>query len=148
MGQEDKLRNKVGQHTGMRVPEGYFDDFVAGMMKKLPEYPEKPKVQPMSRWQRLKPYVYLAAMFAGIWCMMKMFHIASQNAQTANLDNPPQSVVLALDDSDTFEYFYESSDASMNEFEVEEALSQEYPDMAEFERDFGYEIKPEYSDMI
>ena len=148
MGKEDKLLNKAGRSTGMSVPEGYFDNFVVQMMEKLPAYPERPKAQPLSRWQRIKPYVYMAAMFAGIWCMMKMFHIASQNAQSANLDNPPQSVVLALDDSDTFNYFYDASGDDINEFEVEEALAGEYPDMSEFEKDFGYELHPEYANMI
>ncbi|MDE5843349.1 MAG: hypothetical protein K2H35_06400 [Muribaculaceae bacterium] len=148
MGKEDKLLNKVGRDSGMKVPEGYFDDFVGKMMAKLPEYPERPKAQPLSRWQRIKPYVYMAAMFAGIWCMMKMFHIASQNAQTANLDNPPQDVVLALDDSETFNYFYEASSDDLNEFEIEEALTNDYSDMSEFEKDFGYEFHPEYENMI
>ncbi|MBD5175894.1 MAG: hypothetical protein HDS25_06980 [Bacteroides sp.] len=150
MGKEDKLLRHAGRHTGMKVPEGYFEDFVGQMMDRLPEYPERPVPQQLSRWQRIKPYVYMAAMFAGIWCMMKMFHIASQNAQSADLDNPPQSVVLAMDDSDTFDYFYEASDPSddISDFEIEEAVSNDYSDMRDFEKDFGFEIRPEYQSLI
>ncbi len=150
MGKEDKLISRFGQKTGMKVPEGYFDEFVASTLAKLPEYPERPKVMPLSRWQRIKPYVYMAAMFAGIWCMMKMFHIASENAQSADLDNPPQSVVLAMDDSDTYRYFYESTAPAddMNEFILEAEVTDDYASISDFEKDFGYEIKPEYDNII
>lgn len=148
MGKEDKLINHVGRKTGMKVPDGYFEEFVVKTMAALPEYPEKPVAQPLSRWQRIKPYVYMAAMFAGIWCMMKMFHIASQNSQSANIDNPPESIVLALDDSETFDYFYQTSDDGASEFEIEEELSNSYADIEEFERDFGCEIRPEYDNII
>lgn len=149
MGQEDKLLRHTGRHTGMKVPDGYFDDFVADMMNKLPEYPAKPVVPKLSRWQRIKPYVYMAAMFAGIWCMMKMFHIASTNSASTDLENPPQSVVLAMDDSDTFEYFYEASSSDdISDFEIEESLVGDYKDVKEIEKDFGFEIRPEYDRMI
>lgn len=146
MGKEDKILQRAGRDTGMKVPDGYFEDFVARMMTELPDYPEKPKPQELTFWQKVKPYVYMAAMFAGIWCMMKMFSIASQNAGSADLDNPPQSVVLAVDDSETFDYFYETTEEDdMSEFEVENAVASEYTDMADFEKDFGYKLLPEYA---
>lgn len=146
MGKEDKILQRAGRDTGMKVPDGYFEDFVARMMTDLPDYPEKPKPQELTFWQKVKPYVYMAAMFAGIWCMMKMFSIASQNAGSADLDNPPQSVVLAVDDSETFDYFYETMEEDeMSEFEVENAVASEYADMADFEKDFGYKLLPEYA---
>lgn len=146
MGKEDKILQRAGRDTGMKVPDGYFEDFVARMMTELPDYPEKPKPQELTFWQKVKPYVYMAAMFAGIWCMMKMFSIASQNAGSADLDNPPQSVVLAVDDSETFDYFYETTEEDdMSEFEVENAVTSEYTDMADFEKDFGYKLLPEYA---
>lgn len=146
MGKEDKILQRAGRDTGMKVPDGYFEDFVARMMTDQPDYPEKPKPQELTFWQKVKPYVYMAAMFAGIWCMMKMFSIASQNAGSADLDNPPQSVVLAVDDSETFDYFYETMEEDeMSEFEVENAVASEYADMADFEKDFGYKLLPEYA---
>lgn len=68
---------------GMKVPEGYFADFQAKMMQQLPQQPaaEEVKVLPRSFWQRVRPYVYLAAMFAGIWCMMQMFSMIGSQQQ-------------------------------------------------------------------
>ncbi len=31
-------------------------------------------------WQRLKPLVYMAAMFAGVWCMMQVFTHFTDNS--------------------------------------------------------------------
>ena len=57
-----------------------------------------PPVVKMTRWQRMKPYVYLAAMFAGIWCTMKMVTmIQSAPAGTeVSLDNPPAMIAQAM----------------------------------------------------
>lgn len=68
---------------GMRTPDGYFADFAARMQAALPEQPWEAeaagdaaaRIAPRSFWQRVRPYVYMAAMFAGVWCMMKMFDI-------------------------------------------------------------------------
>lgn len=62
----------------MTVPEGYFADFARRMEAALPERPElqQPQISmPRTMWQRVRPYVYMAAMFAGVWCMLKMFTI-------------------------------------------------------------------------
>ncbi|MDE5903434.1 MAG: hypothetical protein K2O78_06420 [Muribaculaceae bacterium] len=146
MRKEDKLLEKYGRHTGMTVPEGYFEAFSKQMMDKLPAYPEAPRPKKLTGWQRVKPYVYMAAMFAGIWCMMKMFHVASQNAAAVQLDNPPENIVLAMQDADTYDYLYTMPD-DMTDFEVETDLSQSYDNIEEFEADFGYQLKPEYASL-
>ena len=84
MRHEDKLKEKVGKKLPYRVPEGYFESFTSRMLEQLPEYPAKPAPRQLSRWQRIKPYVYLAAMFAGIWCMMQVFHRVSSSQQSAD----------------------------------------------------------------
>ncbi|MCH5221559.1 MAG: hypothetical protein J1F05_04430 [Muribaculaceae bacterium] len=65
--------------AGLRVPDGYFDDFNARMAAMLPERPEIEQAgygdnEPKSLWAKVRPYVYMAAMFAGVWCMLQMFH--------------------------------------------------------------------------
>lgn len=147
MRKEDQLLEKVGRHTGMSVPDGYFESFAHQMMDKLPAYPEAPRPRQLTTWQRIKPYVYLAAMFAGIWCMMKMFHMASQSASTVQLDNPPEAVVLAMQQGDDYEYFYLPSDDACDDYELEADISQAYDDIDDFAADFGYQLSPEYASM-
>ena len=72
------ILEKINHKDGMTVPDGYFSDFAARMAESLPvqdwEKPQ-PKVMPRSVWQKVRPYIYMAAMFMGVWCMMKMFDL-------------------------------------------------------------------------
>ena len=88
----------------------------------------------------------MAAMFAGIWCMMKMFHVASQNAAAVQLDNPPENIVLAMQDANTYDYICTMPD-DISDFEVETDLSQSYDNIEEFAADFDYQLKPEYASL-
>ena len=67
MKEEDNIRKKRGTENPFQVPEGYFDTVVADVMSRLPEKEEtteEPQRQPTT-WQRIKPWLYMAAMFAG-----------------------------------------------------------------------------------
>lgn len=98
MKEEDQLRHKFGTETGFRVPDGYFDHIFNEIESRLPEHPGLKTPMPISRWQRLKPYAYLAAMFAGIWCTMKMVSMMSESGQEeVSLSNPPQMIAKAMD---------------------------------------------------
>ncbi len=70
--QEDILIEKYGRKGGWTVPEGYFESVYKEIDAKLPSFPEAPRHVEMTAWQRMKPYVYLAAMFAGIWLMIHL----------------------------------------------------------------------------
>ena len=74
MKQEDStLLNKYGRDSGFKVPENYFDDFNKHMSAMLPDVEITPVDVKPTMWQRVKPLAYLAAMFAGVWCMMSVF---------------------------------------------------------------------------
>lgn len=124
----------------MRVPEGYFESLELKIMEQLPAYPEAPKKVDMSIWQRVKPYVYMAAMFAGIWMMMKVFHTVS-STESLSLENPPAAIAsaMALESDEMYPYFTTASDLSL-----EEEMSETYSSIEEFAADFGYELRPEY----
>lgn len=77
------ILQQVDRRDGMTVPEGYFEDFAARMAASLPprEWEEPaPRVVPRSLWQKVRPYVYMAAMFLGVWCMMNMFDLMRSSA--------------------------------------------------------------------
>lgn len=69
---------------GMTVPDGYFEDFGRRMMERIPtEVPvQESEVLPRSIWDRIRPYVYLAAMFAGVWLMMNIFSFAGAGTKS------------------------------------------------------------------
>lgn len=145
MKEEDKLHQKYGSDPGFKVPDGYFDGFYSKMKENLPEYPAKPVVPELTRWQRMKPYIYLAAMFCGIWCMMKIFSDISTRVSGAQ-DAVPEGVVLAMSDSETADYFVDMEDEESDIY-IEEQVSAAYDNMADFESDFDYTLAPEYANI-
>lgn len=77
------ILQQAARRDGMTVPDGYFDDFATRMAASLPRREwedDKPRVVPRSFWQKVRPYVYMAAMFLGVWCMMNMFDFIRTSA--------------------------------------------------------------------
>ena len=73
MGKEDNILRKVGTQNPFRVPENYFEDFRQELMSKLPEKDPMPSWPELTLWQRVKPWVYMAAMFVGIMLSVRIF---------------------------------------------------------------------------
>ena len=73
MGKEDNILRKVGTKNPFRVPENYFEDFTQELMNKLPEKESMPVAQEPTIWQRVKPWVYMTAMFCGIMLSVRIF---------------------------------------------------------------------------
>lgn len=91
MNNDNDILSKVARRDGMTVPEGYFADFAKRMEAALPERPELSERQPAVRrtlWQRVRPYAYMAAMFAGVWCMLKMFTLLTSTSPQPFESNP------------------------------------------------------------
>ncbi|GHU71998.1 hypothetical protein FACS189413_14450 [Bacteroidia bacterium] len=64
--------DEIGNKNPFTTPEGYFDGLTDRIMSQLPErHTETPKIIPL--WDRVKPWMYMAAMFAGIALMVNLF---------------------------------------------------------------------------
>lgn len=134
MKQEEALINKYGKDSGLKVPEGYFPDLEANIMASLPPYKKAEKVMSLTGWQRVRPYVYLAAMFCGIWLMMKVFHTATQ-PMNMSLDNPPAALVEMIDGEMDYDMHY--LPFSMMDFDNEdEDFIMSYDNIEDFKDDF------------
>lgn len=145
MKEEKILEERLGRSTGFKVPEGYFDDLYAKVASSLPEPVEVPKAPRLSTWQRIKPYVYMAAMFAGIWCMMKIFHTAATGSTHLNLDTPPEAVAVVMADPEASDVYLTNTYES--DFQLESEVLNEYDSMSDFTEDFGYDFKAEYDNV-
>ena len=112
--QQARERGLATPSAGMQVPEGYFDDFNARMAAMLPERPEienaavaEAQQRPATFWGRVRPYVYMAAMFAGVWCMLQLFASLSGTHKLQPIaDNPVLAKALASDEF-VMDYIYE-----------------------------------------
>lgn len=95
MNEPKDILSRIDRKDGMTVPDGFFDDFATKMVNALPhrdeaESPEAVILPSPTLWSRIRPYVYLAAMFAGIWCMLKMFSLmVSPGDEARQIDSNP-----------------------------------------------------------
>lgn len=113
MKEDKKILDKVNRNSGMTVPENYFADFAEKMMQNLPEKQEPIIAKPPTAWQRVRAYVYLVAMFAGIWCMVKMVDLMGSNTPgtPASIAQSEQILAQAIEDESFIdEYCYDGVD--------------------------------------
>ena len=77
--EDSKILDKLGKDPGFTVPENYFANFASGLMDSLPEVKISEEEKP-TLWVRIRPFVYMAAMFAGIWLMMNIFTVGKKSS--------------------------------------------------------------------
>lgn len=131
--EQARRRGLARPSAGMSVPDGYFDDFKIRMAASLPyraeaEAPEKAEAsQRGGIWRKVRPYVYLAAMFAGIWLMLQMFAMMAGRQRLMPFESNPVMAEALSDDDFMFDYFYDdlSSYELVDEFMMDD---QEIPD--------------------
>lgn len=106
--EKENILDKINRRDGMTVPEGYFADFQRMMEANLPpnDEAEKPVVleAPRTFWQRVRPYVYMAAMFAGVWCMVKMFSLMGTGNVDLSIENNEVLTSALSDEHFVYEY--------------------------------------------
>ena len=125
MKQEDPtILNKYGKDPGFKVPENYFEDFNKRMVEMLPDVEITPVDVKPTMWQRIKPLVYMAAMFAGVWCMMQVF---SNFTQSSNLNSVRAVAEKMQDDKNNVDEFIMSgvSDYDILNYEDSVEMSNE-----------------------
>ena len=118
---------------GMRVPDGYFDTFAAKMSASLPvnEHFENQTATPPHKrtlWQKSRAYVYMAAMFAGVWCMTKMFSLMKENGTSLSVDNNPVLAAALTNNDFVDNYVY----ASIDEYDILNDLYEDGVDINDY----------------
>ncbi|MBQ4345441.1 MAG: hypothetical protein IJC40_06045 [Muribaculaceae bacterium] len=127
MKEDSDILNKIGRKSGMTTPDGYFDNFVAQMTQALPEKETNiESVAPKSTWQKIRPYVYMAAMFGGVWCMIKMFTMMTPETQPLSFENN-QTLAEAVSDETFVDDYYMDG---VNEYDLMEDMYEDGFDIA------------------
>ena len=128
MKKDNDILSCVGRNDGLTVPEGFFEAFAAKMEASLPENPAAEKEQvilpPRTFWQKIRPYTYMAAMFAGVWCMVKMFSILSPANVDLSIENNKVLSDALRDDDFVNEYILDDvSDREIFEEMYDDSVS-------------------------
>lgn len=112
MERSSDILDKIKRNDGIKVPENYFADFAAQLSQSLPEKTpaEVTVAAPRTTWMRIRPYAYMAAMFAGVWCMLKLFTIFTAPASDISIDNYPALAEALNNDAFVSEVVYHEMD--------------------------------------
>lgn len=100
--EESEILKRIGKDAGFKIPDNYFDDFQARMMDMLPEVEITEVDDKPTMWVRLRPYVYMAAMFAGVWCMMNVFSHFNRNISAEQRVSEVASGIYMDNNADEF----------------------------------------------
>lgn len=128
MKEENNILAKVNHRDGLTVPDGYFADFAASMAAKLPDRPELENpaavLPKRSFWQTVRPYTYMAAMFCGVWCLIKMLSMMAATEQEITFENDPILAEAAANDEIVEEFVIED----ISQSDIYETWMENYTD--------------------
>lgn len=87
MNTDNELKAQYGTKRPYKVPDGYFEQFHEQLMNSLPEMvPEATPTTKVTLMARIKPWLYMAAMFAGIIFMAQgIMYIQEQSLDSDEL---------------------------------------------------------------
>ncbi|MGL4293558.1 MAG: hypothetical protein ACRCSQ_08280 [Bacteroidales bacterium] len=114
MKQEKEIKDFGVKQPGMSVPYGYFADFSSRMNELIDEECStgKETIQ-VSFWQKVKPWMYLAAMFVSFVVVFRvLIGPVSDSERMAALQQTEEQALVedalfaSLSDYDVYEYLY------------------------------------------
>ena len=111
--EESEILKGIGKNPGFKVPDNYFEDFNKRMAAALPEVERRPANVVPSTWVKIRPYFYMAATVAGIWCMLTVFNNLNDTTmnqinevaeQMGNGNNADEFIMSGTSDYDLLNY--------------------------------------------
>lgn len=87
-----------------KTPEGYFENFTTGIMSQLPNVVREDLIS-VNWWHRVRPWVYMAAMFTGIALMLRLFTGSPMPVGTKNYALEGLKLTSSSDIDDFYRYY-------------------------------------------
>lgn len=120
--EDSKILSKLGKKSGFTTPENYFNDFAKNLAEKLPEAAAPEEKEKPNLWVRFRPYVYMAAMFAGIFCMIQVFDVlngtSGENAIANGKVEGTELIEDASPKSDTMLNYHDSVESNSPSIDI------------------------------
>ena len=99
------LLKDIPKVNPFKVPDAYFENFSSGIMSQIPDVEQENPIK-INLWHRVRPWVYMAAMFTGIALMIKVF--VGSPTQSSNKTYSSGGLNLtSLSDIEDFYNYYE-----------------------------------------
>jgi hypothetical protein len=98
----NKLQEIDKSKNPFKVPDNYFVNFNEEMMNRLPEKEFKPPVK-VTLWDKTKPWVYMAAMFIGMYVTINF--LVKNNNENNTISEPVVAGQTSSDAVNTSNYW-------------------------------------------
>jgi len=95
---KNRILNEIGNRKPFAVPENYFEDFAN-------QFEAQIAVKPVSPVKLLRPWMYMAAMFLGVFFMSRIVYTVYNDNKTADAENYELYVMSQVNDVENLEYF-------------------------------------------
>lgn len=126
--ESDHILDKLPKKDGLTVPDGFFDDFARRMSAGLPLRPELETPAPAPRhtfWHTVRPYVYMAAMFMGVWCMLSLFTRMSGAPDKLSIEASPELATAVSNESFVEDYIIDN----VSDYDLYDSMAADSLDM-------------------
>jgi len=99
---EKNIIEKLRDRQPFLVPESYFEDFTDDLMRRLPKK-IAPESKVISIYDRIKPWLYMAAIFVGIIILINVYNKTSTISED-RYNNVLSAVRVDVEDSDDADF--------------------------------------------
>jgi len=99
------LLDDITKVEPFKAPDGYFENFTNGIMSQLTDIEPINTIQ-VNLWHRVRPWVYMAAMFTGIALMVRLF-VGSPTKPAVKSYSSGGLNLTSLSDIEDFYNYYE-----------------------------------------
>ncbi len=94
--------DEIGKDLPFSVPENYFNNFALQLEQQIGI--NRPPV-----FKIIKPWMYMAAMFVGLFVLGQVFYTIYDNNATINQDNYESYVLSQVDETALMDYYVDES---------------------------------------
>jgi len=100
------LLKDIAKIEPFKAPEGYFESFTDGIMSQLTDIEQENAIQ-VNLWHKVRPWVYLAAMFTGIALMVRLFVGSPAQPAVKSYSSGGLNLTSLSDIEDFYNYYEE-----------------------------------------
>ena len=100
------LLKDIPKVNPFRVPEGYFENFTNGIMSQLPDTVRN-DLKRVHLWKRARPWLYAAAMLAGVALTLRLFVGSPSSFGVKNYALQGLKLTSSSDIEDFYHYYEE-----------------------------------------
>ena len=99
------LLKDIAKVDPFKTPEGYFENFTNGIMSQLPDVVRDDSNNVNVVWHRVRPWIYMAAMFTGMALMIRLFVGTPASFGTKNYALEGLKLTSSSDIDDYYRYY-------------------------------------------